>query len=639
MFDTIRQHQRLLMALLVLLIFPAFAFFGISGYDRMFAADDTVAKVGELPISAREFEQARQGQVQRMRQMMGARFDPATFDTPDAREQLLEQLVDQRVLAVEAQEANVVVPDVAVRNAINADPTFFGEDSKFSIERYKQLLAAQGANELLYENQVRSQLALNTIPTALSGTGIVPRSVSRNMVKLNLQKRKFASRMFKTEDFVSKAEVDTDKARAYYEENPKLFESREAVKIEYLVLSEKTLSENAVVTDDERNEYYKNNSKQYVQNEQRQARHILINVDPDADQATKDAARQKAQTILDKIKAGADFAETAKKESQDPGTAENGGDLGFFDRETMVKGFADAAFSLEKDAISDVVESEFGMHIIKLTDIKEKAEKPLEEVKDEVDAAIKQQKGRQAFLESAETFTNTAFEQPDSMEPLAEKLQMEMQTIEKFQRFGTPDLDPNSPLNNPKFVRAIFDAEAIEEKTNIEPVETTPNVLVGARVIDHFPVKLQTFEAVEADAISRVRANRAAELAKEAGEAEIKRLLDGGEPKDLEEAKSVDRYGGGLLPPASKALFSAAPDKFPGFIGIEMGASGYMVAQLIEIEDATDEAIDKAVAGFGDQASAVSGRESFQSFLDAVKKRTLIERNLSKITASTNDDY
>lgn len=627
------------MALLVLLIFPAFAFFGISGYDRMFAADDTVAKVGELPISAREFEQARQGQVQRMRQMMGARFDPATFDTPDAREQLLEQLVDQRVLAVEAQEANVVVPDVAVRNAINADPTFFGEDSKFSIERYKQLLAAQGANELLYENQVRSQLALNTIPTALSGTGIVPRSVSRNMVKLNLQKRKFASRMFKTEDFVSKAEVDTDKARAYYEENPKLFESREAVKIEYLVLSEKTLSENAVVTDDERNEYYKNNSKQYVQNEQRQARHILINVDPDADQATKDAARQKAQTILDKIKAGADFAETAKKESQDPGTAENGGDLGFFDRETMVKGFADAAFSLEKDAISDVVESEFGMHIIKLTDIKEKAEKPLEEVKDEVDAAIKQQKGRQAFLESAETFTNTAFEQPDSMEPLAEKLQMEMQTIEKFQRFGTPDLDPNSPLNNPKFVRAIFDAEAIEEKTNIEPVETTPNVLVGARVIDHFPVKLQTFEAVEADAISRVRANRAAELAKEAGEAEIKRLLDGGEPKDLEEAKSVDRYGGGLLPPASKALFSAAPDKFPGFIGIEMGASGYMVAQLIEIEDATDEAIDKAVAGFGDQASAVSGRESFQSFLDAVKKRTLIERNLSKITASTNDDY
>jgi peptidyl-prolyl cis-trans isomerase D len=639
MFDMIRQHQRLLMALLVLLIFPAFAFFGISGYDRMFAADDTVAKVGELSISAREFEQARQGQVQRMRQMMGARFDPATFDTPESREQLLEQLVNQRVLAVEAQETNVVVPDVAVRNAINSDPTFFGEDSKFSLERYQQLLAAQGANELLYENQIRSQLALNAIPTAVSATGIVPRSVSRGMVKLNLQKRKFASRVFKTEDFISEAEVDTDKARAFYDENPKLFESREAVKIEYLVLSEKTLSDNAVVTDDERNEYYENNSKQYVQAEQRQARHILINVDADADQAAKDEAKAKAQSILDKIRAGADFAETAKKESQDPGTAENGGDLGFFDRETMVKGFADAAFNLEKGAISDVVESEFGMHIIELTDIREKTQKPLEEVKDEVDAAIKTQKGRQAFLELAETFTNTAYEQPDSMEPLAEKLQMELKTIEKFQRFGTPDLAPNSPLNDPKFVRAVFSTEAIEEKTNIEPVETTPNVLVGARVLEHFPVKLQSFEAVEADAISRVRANRAAELAKEAGEAEIKRLLDGGKPKDLEEAKSVDRYGSGLLPPASKALFSAAPDKFPGFIGIEMGTSGYMVAQLIAIEDADDKAIDEAVAGFGDQASAISGRESFQSFLESIKKRTLIERNLDQITASPNDDY
>lgn len=639
MFDMIRQHQRLLMFLLVLLIFPAFAFFGISGYDRMFAADDDVAKVGELPISGAEFEQARQGQMQRMRQMMGARFDPATFDTPEAREQLLEQLVNQRVLAVEAQESNVVVPDVAVRNAINADPTFFGEDGKFSIERYQQMLAAQGANELLYENQIRSQLALGAIPTSLSATGIVPRSVSRKMVKLNLQKRKFAARVFKTEDFVSKAEVDTEKAKAFYDENPKLFESREAVKIEYLVLSEKLLSDAAQVTDDERNEYYKNNEKQYVQAEQRQARHILINVDADADQAAKDEARAKAQTILDKIKGGADFAETAKKESQDPGTAENGGDLGFFDRQTMVKGFADAAFSLDKDEISEVVESEFGMHIIQLTGIKEKAQKPLAEVKDEVDAAIKQQKGRQAFLESAETFTNTAFEQPDSMEPLAEKLQMEMKVIEKFQRFGTPNLDPGSPLNDPKFVRAIFGAEAIQEKTNIEPVETSPNVLVGARVIEHFPVKLQSFEAVEADAISRVRANRAAELAKEAGEAEIKRLLDGGKPKDMEEAKSVDRYGSGLRPPAVKALFGAAPDKFPGFIGIEMGQSGYMVAQLIEIQDAKDEEIDKAAAGFGDQASAVSGRESFQSFLEAVKKRTLIERNLDRVTAVSTDDY
>ena len=639
MFDLIRNHQRVLLFLLVLLIFPAFAFFGISGYDRMFAGDgNSVAKVGELSISSYEFENARQQQMQNMRRMLGDQFDPDMLDTPASRNEILEQLISQGVLAVAAQDKFVVVPDGAVRNAISEIPAFRNEDGQFDIERYRQMLAAQGQSELGFESRVRADLAIQSVPRSVSQSGFIPRTVSRKLVELTQQKRKFRSRSFLSSDYVEKVDVDSAKARAFYDENPKLFESAESLRIEYLVVSEKEIAENTDVTDEEVQEYYKQNETAYVQAEQRKASHILVNLSPDASDADKQAARDKAAGILKRLRDGEDFAALAKVESDDPGSAEQGGDLGFFDRQTMAQAFSDAAFALSLNDISDIVETEFGLHIIQLTEIREREQESLEQARPKVLQELKRAKARAAFNEASELMTNTAYEQPDSLEPVAEKLDMELQVLDQYQRFGTPDLPPGSPLANPRVVRAVFAEQAIQSKKNIDVVEATPEELVVARVLEHRPSKLQEFSAVEADALSRVRAREAAALAKTDGEAVLAKLQEGGEPDGFDEPKTVDRYSSGLPRPAADALFSSTPGKFPAFIGVELGQRGYMIQELIAVEDASKEDVDKAMESFAAQSAAAAGQEASRGFLEALKGSIPIERYPDRLTSASDPD-
>jgi peptidyl-prolyl cis-trans isomerase D len=639
MFDLIRNHQRVLLFLLVLLIFPAFAFFGISGYDRMFAGDaNSVAKVGELSISSYEFENARQQQMQNMRRMLGDQFDPDMLDTPASRNEILEQLISQRVLAVAAQDKFVVVPDGAVRNAISEIPAFQNEDGQFDIDRYKQMLAAQGQSELGFESRVRADLAIQSVPRSVSQSGFIPRTVSRKLVELNRQKRKFRSRTFQSTDYIEKVEVDDAKVRTFYDENPKLFESAESLKIEYLVLSEKEIADKIEVTDDEVNEYYEQNASAYVQEEQRKARHILVNMSPDASDEEKQAAKDKAAGLLTRVRDGEDFAELAKAESDDPGSAEQGGDLGFFDRQTMAEAFSNAAFSLALNDISDVVETEFGLHIIQVTEVREREQESLEKARPKILQELKAAKARDAFGEASEVMTNTAYEQPDSLAPTAEKLEMDLLVLDQYQRFGTPDLPPDSPLANPRVVRALFADQAIQSKKNIDVVEASPDQLVVARVLAHQPSKLQDFSAVEADAQSRVRAREAAALAKADGEALLAKLKSGTKPEGFDEARSVDRYGSGLPRPASDALFSATADKFPGFIGVELGQRGYMVQELIAIEDASKEDVDKALESFASQTAAAAGQEASRGFLEALKDTIPIERFPERLSSANDPD-
>lgn len=634
MFDLIRNHQRVLLFLLVLLIFPAFALFGISGYDRMFSGDsNTVARVGELAISTTEFNNAREQQFRNMRRMLGEQFDESMLDTPDARNEILEQLISQRVLAVAAQEKFVVVPDTAVRNTINEIPAFRNDDGQFDLEQYRRLLAAQGQSELGFENRIRADLAIQSVPRSVSQTGIMPRTVSRRLVSLNQQKRQFRSRTFESASYIEKAEVDGTAARAFYDENPDLFKSPESMHIEYLVVSQDELLKTIEVSDEQVSEYYKQNAAAYVQPEQRRARHILLTVADDADEQGKQQVLDKANELVAQLRGGADFAELARTESDDSGSADQGGDLGYFDLQTMQGEFADAAFDLALNDISDPVQTPDGLHIIQVTEIREKEQKSLEKARPDILQELTRAAAAQAYADASAELGDTAYEQPDSLAPAAEKLGMEVQVLEQYQRFGTPGLDPQSPLNNPRVVRMLFAPEAIESKKNSEAIEVSDGVMVAARVIEHRPSRLQEFSEVEADATSRVRARDAARLAKEAGEATLARLKAGEEPEGFDEARTVDRYSSGLPRSASEALFAAQATGLPSFIGVDLGQRGYMIQQLMAVEEASEEDISKALDSFTAQAASLDGQAASRGLMEALKQSVAIERFPDRILA------
>ncbi len=626
MFESIRNHQRLLQFLLLLLIFPAFAFFGLSGYDNFFSADDDVAVVAESPISAQEFENARRSQIDNMRRILGDQIDPAMFDNPAARKQILEGLIDQRLLAVTAQSNRLTVADSAVRTAIQQIPGITNESGAFDFERYKTILAAQGLNEAQFEASVRADLALQLLPESIAQTAFTPALVATRVAGLNGQKRTIRTKAYNTEDFIKQVELADGAARKYYDENPQGFQSAEAATINYLVLDEATLANAVELTDAEVEKYYQDNERRFGQTEQRRARHILIEVPAGAADADKTAALDKAQALVKRLRDGESFEELAKSESDDPGSANAGGDLGYFDRSTMTEAFAEAAFALQKDEISEPVETEFGVHIIQVTEIKPESVKPLAEVRDEIEQTLRSQKARSEYLEQADIFNNTVYEQPDSLAPAAEKLGLKVQELQDYRRVATPDLAPDSPLLNPKVARAIFDESTRTSGMNTEAIDTGNNVLVAARVLEYRPAKLQEFAQVEAQAEAIVRAKRAAELAAEAGKADLEKLNNGDTVEGFGDEQTVSRATGGLSASAMDKVFELPADNLPARTGVAGGTPAYQLIEVVKVEDLDAEALKTAAESAASNQSGFEGQQALQAWLTSVKEKTPIER-------------
>ncbi|MEZ5650609.1 MAG: SurA N-terminal domain-containing protein [Burkholderiaceae bacterium] len=633
MFDVIRNNQRVLMFVLVLLIFPAFAFFGISGYDRFFVGDNAVAVVEDSPITVQEFNEVRRAQIENFRRILGDRFDPAMFDTARAREELLDGLIDQRVLALHANESQIAVPDEALRAEIQRVPQFQNESGAFDPERYRSLLAAQGQNELAFESRLRVDLALQMIPRVIAESAFVPSKVADRLAAEQLEKRRFRTMNLDPADFIEKVSVDDAAARKYYEENKERFRSAEAVKAEYLILSQAALAKTVEVSDAEIKEYYENNRARYVQEAQRKARHILVTVAEGASEAEVDAARKKIEAIRARLAAGEAFEEVAKTESQDPGSAANGGDLGWFDRQTMVKPFADAAFDLPVGKLSEPVRSEFGFHLIEVTDSRAEQQRPLAEVRDEVVSAIRTQKARQRFLDLAETFTNTVYEQPDSLAAAADKAGLQVQTVERLERSGGNASGDAAVLSNARLLRALFDPRAIKDRTNIEAIDLGDNTLVSARVLDHMPSVVRPFEQVEAEASAAVRASEAARLARDAGASALASIKAGKLPEDhtFGEAQTRTRENSGLPPDVARQVFAAPAEGLPTWIGQGLGERGYLIVELQAVEPASADAVADAAKQVASQQAGLTGGAVSEAYLDSVAAGMRIERHLERV--------
>jgi len=611
MFEFVTKHKRLIQIAFVLLIVPPFAFFGMESYTRTIGGKEDVATVDGAGISQREFGEELRRQQERLRAAFGRGFDPAALDTPESRAALLESLVSQRLLADAALRGQLSMSDDELRETIAAIPAFQAAGS-FSKANYEALLRAQNMTPQMFEARLRYDLSLAQLTRSLAESAIVPRSVTERLVALQEQRREVAESLVAAQPYLAQVTIGADQLQTYFAANAPEFLIPERVRAEYVVLSAEALGRQDPVSDAELKAAYEARAAQYKVEEQRRASHILLK--------TKEEAGKLAAELR---KAPGRFAELAKKHSQDPGSAEKGGDLGYFGRGMMVPAFEEAAWRQKEGEIGNPVQSDFGWHLIRVTGVQAGKARSLDEVRAELAAELGRQKGTRRFAEAAETFSNMVYEQSDSLKPAAERYRLPVQASGWVTRTPTAE---SGVLGNAKLLGALFAADSVQSKRNTDAVEVAPNVLVAARVLEHQPASQKKFEQVRGDIEQLLRRDEAARLAQKDGAAKLEALRKGadagvkwGSPKAVSR-----RSPQGVPSTALRQILAADASTLPGYVGAGRGEDGYMlyrVGRLLEPEPKPEAQKTADLARAAQQA----GADQLEAYVASLRARATVE--------------
>ena len=618
MYDLIYNHKKLIQIILAIIFLP-FAFFGIDSYFRAGDRGDSIASVGGQPVSDQEFALALQERQNYLQRMVGGRVDAALLDSPELRFAVLDGIVRQRLLINQAVRGGLLVSDQQLQQIISEQPAF-QQDSKFSHARYEELLRRQNLTAIGFENKLRRDLMVERMSDAYRATSIVPNAVAERLLRINSQQREVSQSVLAPESFVSQVKLEAGAAKQYYDAHQSDFQLAEQARLEYLVLALDAVAAQIEVSADEVKQFYEQNIKQYAKGDERQASHILIAVDAKASAEEKQAARAKAGQLLQQAKRNpANFAELARKNSQDPGSAANGGDLGSFPRGAMTKPFDDAVFQMKVGEIAGPVETEFGYHIIRLAAVKGRGP---EDATKQAALDLKRQKAGKKFSELADQFNNLVFEQGDSLKPAADALKLAIQTSVWLSRSGSD----NKLLNNPKLLQAVLAEDAVRNKRNSEVVDIGNNTLIAARVIEYKPASMRPFEAVSAAITNRLTLQQAAQLAATRGRELLAKLKQGeaaavawGEAK-LISRENAQGYAGPLLIGA----FKADVGKLPAYSGIENGQGGFVLLRITRVveSEGVDVARRKAAS---EELRQRLGQEEFDAYVASLKLRADIK--------------
>lgn len=623
MFDAVRNNKKIVQVFLVLIALP-FAFFGVESFRDGGAGVD-VAKVGEVKISQQEFQQAVREQQDRLRGQLGE-LDPKVLDNPEFRQAILDDLIDQRLLFQEARKRHLFASDDAVRQAIMAVEAF-QDNGQFSQQRYEALLSAQGMSPAGFEAQVRQDLALQQLAGTIGRSGIVSQRVTDKVLALQSEARHVQEFVLPVENYVAKVKLEDGAAKKFYDENTEQFRIPDQAKVEYVVLTPESLA--VEVSEAEIKAWYDGHKERYQQPEERRASHILIA----AEKLGKDKARQKAEEVLREVQAKpAAFAELARKHSDDPGSASQGGDLGFFGRGMMVKPFEDATFALRDGEVSGIVESDFGFHIIKLTGQHVAREKPLAEVRGEIERELKSSAVARKFAEAAESFSNMVYEQSDSLQPVAEQFKLKIQRSDWIGREANPAA---GVLGNAKLLAAVFSDDTIQNKRNTEAVEVAQNTLVAARIAEYQPASVQPLAGLQAT-IEKLLVNQEAQkLARADGEARLAALQSGTDKLAWGADKVVSRMDARLLPPqAAPLVFRMDKSKLPGYAGVDLPGKGYALYRLSKVTPGA--ALDAARRqGLQGQLRSLAAQQEVAMYLSALRARYKVDVNEKALASSS----
>ncbi len=619
MFDFVHEKRRLVQIVLLLIILP-FAFFGVDSY-RHAGDTDAPASVNGVDITRQEFEMALRQQQDKMRQVLGANFDPAMFDKPEMKQAILENLVAQRLLIDRAKAAGLTVTDEQIAQVIGGIDAF-KEGGKFDKARYTSALANQNMTPMIFEAKVKEELTGQQLRDAYTQNGYASRTLTDNVIAINEQQRTVSIAQISAQTFAAQAKADDAEIKSYFEQNQKEFQVPEQIKVEYVKFSLNDLMARAEVKAEEVRKYYDEHLSEFSVPEQRQASHILLTVAATASRAEQDAVKARAEQLLAQVKQNpAKFAEIAKAISQDPGSAVNGGELGSFGRGMMVKPFDDAVFSLKAGEISSLVKSDFGYHIIKLTGIKASSPTPFDEVSAGVQARLRQQKAADRFAELADKFSNTVYEQSDTLKPAAELAGVKVEQSGWLIKGAVSD-----EIWNAKMLQAVFSDDVIKNKRNTAAVEVAASTLVAARMLEHKPASVRALAEVSDSIKQKIISKKALDMAVKQGTMLLGQMQQGNKAEvNWSAAQAVTHGKHGVLDAATvRKLFQADSAKLPQYVGSE-AANGYVIVRVEAVKNG-EKADEVKHNRYAQQLRQMTGDEMFQAYIAGAKKEAKIKQ-------------
>jgi peptidyl-prolyl cis-trans isomerase D len=581
MLEVIRAHSKGWLAKLILtLITVPFALFGIDAYLKDAGAGASVAKVDGATISIQEYRNAMQSLRDRLQKENPK--DIGALDSPEVKQSVLDRLINTRLLNAEVGNNNFKVTNEQLAQFITSLPEF-QQGGKFSQEVYDKLLSQNQMTPSQFEKKMRGELLLQQVRDGVPGLAFTSKAVEDAVLNVEHQQREVSVAEIKTADFISQVNVDPSEVQAYYEKHKDKFKVPEQVKLEFVMLSANTLIPKMQTTDEEAKKFYDENASKFQGSEQRHASHILIGAGASASPEAKAEAKKKAEQVLVEVKKNpAKFAELAKKYSQDPGSAEKGGDLGTFGRGSMVKPFEDAAFSMKPGEVSGLVQSDFGYHIIKLTEIVGQGQ-GFESLKPQIRAELMYQKALVKFSEQAEAFSATVYEQSTSLKPVADAYNIPVQNTEWLSY-----ADGAKFFKSDKLMTLVFTNEVLKDKRNTEAVEVSNNTLVSARVVEYKASAPRSFDEVKGGIADLLKIEKATKLAIDKGAASLASLKSSKEVAGLDWITPVvvDRKNAqGLTDLTMSNVFKVDTNKLPAYAGIADSQKGYLLIKVTAVQN------------------------------------------------------
>lgn len=560
------------------LISIPFALWGVNSYLTG-ASDVVVAEVNGKEITQSRLQQSLQQYRDQMRNVLGDQFDPAMFEGPLVKRNILDGLIDQQLL----REANIslgqTVSDSTVSQMIRSTPAF-QRDGQFDSDYYAMVLARVGFSPATYEAQIRTDLLAQELSNNIERSAFVSGHEVNHLLALEKQTREIAYGVVSMQDYLATVTIDDAEVKAYYDENPTFYTAPEQIKLNYIELDLDTIAAAVDIDETELKQFYADNQSQFVGPEQRKASHILIEGDDDK-------ALAEIEAIADRLANGEDFAELASETSQDTGSASQGGDLGYFGRDVMDPAFEEAVFALENEGdVTEPVKTEFGYHLIKLTGIQQPDVEAFEQVRADVEKRYRLQQAETRFFDEAEQLANLSFENPDSLDVAAEALGLDIKTTETFTRGGTEA----GITSEDKVIAAAFSDDVLNNELNSSVIELTDNHLVVVHKNKYIPEAVLPYESVEPAIRQQLLFDKASQLAREKGEAILAELKSGAEAESLfanwESAQSYSRDDDGVSEQILQRAFSMPkPQGEAQYAGFTAENGNYVLIELISAEN------------------------------------------------------
>ncbi|MGH8373171.1 MAG: SurA N-terminal domain-containing protein [Gammaproteobacteria bacterium] len=616
--------------ILVLIIGP-FALWGINSYFTA-SADTAVASVNGTDITPQAFTEAYQQQYQRMEQMFGAAFKPEMIDEKQLREEVLQRLINQTLVDQQLAKRHYGIGNSQLIEAVQQIPAF-QVDGKFSTQVYNTTLQSVGLTPTTFEQQERESIAAQQLQSGIQNSAFITEPELKRAVAIRDEQRQMEYLTVASKNYLNRAKIaDTDIA-AYYKAHADQFMTPEKVTLSYVELDQAQLAKDVKPTEADLQAAYQQQIASFQQQETRQAQHILIAVsgsDPKADAA----AKAKAEDIFKQLEAGADFAKLAAKYSDDPGSAKNGGDLGWVSHGMMVKPFEDALFSIKKVGdIAGPIRSKYGYHIIKLDGIRAGKTKPFSEVRAQLAAGYAQKKAEDEYYALGDQLANLAYEHPDSLDTVSKQLNLPVNAVTDVTRDAGTGI-----AANPAVRKAAFSEGVLNQGLNSEPVQLGTNHVAVIRVKGHTPSEQKPLAEVRSEIVKLLQQQQAEKQAAQVA-SDIKTALEAGQAPaavahkydaKLVAAKYVERHDSSVPTPLLNAVFAATRPaaKQPAIeaVGLESGDQAVFILSDVKPGD---------LAGMDKQHTQTSSRDlmrmnaqaEFAAYLANLRQQAKIKIN------------